>query len=418
MVSADNLNYDCLQLIFAHLSGHDLVSVSLVSRSFLTGVIPRLYRTLSFGVKQAKRYPSIDSPFAVVLAHPDLANHVRSIDLRAMPTVKFMPHPKFLDECTRSMALCNSLGSFTCTLDVMPKFLQALRDKKALEQLRFIPNLTIDQAKQLSTITGLRALTLDSGSWTVVDVLPKWCETLKPTLASLTLTSVQTLSRDIMEMVLPNLPNLTSLHILNCTKVDENAVLELIVHTPQLQSLALTSYSISETVPEVVSPLPFLRHLAIDAHHRKSTKEAAFHQIMLELSQSWSCRLSSFSLKLSEKTTLSHAFIKEFIKAHRETLVHLSFRNCALTQDSTMLMFRKCKALETLRMGVPVKEIAWFADALARSKRIHTLTDVGDSHGTTHVYRASIQKNEIRTLMAAQPKLEKIVADSRTWTVS
>ena len=105
-----------------------------------------------------------------------------------MPTVKFMPHPKFLDECTRSMALCNSLGSFTCTLDVMPKFLQALRDKKALEQLRFIPNLTIDQAKQLSTITGLRALTLDSGSWTVVDVLPKWCETLKPTLASLTLT--------------------------------------------------------------------------------------------------------------------------------------------------------------------------------------------------------------------------------------
>ena len=175
-------------------------------------------------------------------------------------------------------------------------------------------------------------------------------------------------------MVLPNLPNLTSLHILNCTKVDENAVLELIVHTPQLQSLALTSYvstlscfpchlvthfpqSISETVPEVVSPLPFLRHLAIDAHHRKSTKEAAFHQIMLELSQSWSCPLSSFSLKLSEKTTLSHAFIKDFIKTHRETLVHLSFRNCALTQDSTMLMFRKCKALETLRMGVPVKEI-------------------------------------------------------------
>ena len=59
MVSADNINLDCLELIFAYLSGNDLVSVSLVSRSFLAAVIPRLYRTLSFGLHQAKRYPSV-----------------------------------------------------------------------------------------------------------------------------------------------------------------------------------------------------------------------------------------------------------------------------------------------------------------------------------------------------------------------
>ena len=62
MVSADNLNLDCLELIFAYLSGNDLVHVSLVSRSFLAAVIPRLYRTLTFGLQQAKKYPSVCPP--------------------------------------------------------------------------------------------------------------------------------------------------------------------------------------------------------------------------------------------------------------------------------------------------------------------------------------------------------------------
>lgn len=61
MVSADNLNLDCLELIFAYLHGNDLVAVSLVSRSFLAAIIPRLYRTLAFKVNQAKRYPMVSS---------------------------------------------------------------------------------------------------------------------------------------------------------------------------------------------------------------------------------------------------------------------------------------------------------------------------------------------------------------------
>ena len=48
-----------LEIIFAYLYGNDLVSVSLVSRSFLAGVIPRLYRSLVFTLNQAKRYPAV-----------------------------------------------------------------------------------------------------------------------------------------------------------------------------------------------------------------------------------------------------------------------------------------------------------------------------------------------------------------------
>ena len=56
MVSADNLNLDVLELIFAFLSGNDLPSVASVSRSFLAGVIPRLYRRIWVVLKQAKGY--------------------------------------------------------------------------------------------------------------------------------------------------------------------------------------------------------------------------------------------------------------------------------------------------------------------------------------------------------------------------
>jgi|ERR1700722_264740 len=59
MVSADSLNLDVLELIFTYLSGHDLASVASVSRSFLAGVIPTLYRTINFRLCHAKRYPSV-----------------------------------------------------------------------------------------------------------------------------------------------------------------------------------------------------------------------------------------------------------------------------------------------------------------------------------------------------------------------
>ncbi|EKM57108.1 uncharacterized protein PHACADRAFT_142274 [Phanerochaete carnosa HHB-10118-sp] len=79
MVSADNLNLDCLELIFAHLIGNDLFTVSLVSKSFLAGVIPYLYRTLVYHLGNAKRYPSVMNPFETVAKHRSLAVHVHNI---------------------------------------------------------------------------------------------------------------------------------------------------------------------------------------------------------------------------------------------------------------------------------------------------------------------------------------------------
>ncbi len=59
MVTAESLNFDVLQIIFAYLSVPDLASVSQVNRSFLAGALPRLYRSLGFYLNQAKRYPRV-----------------------------------------------------------------------------------------------------------------------------------------------------------------------------------------------------------------------------------------------------------------------------------------------------------------------------------------------------------------------
>lgn len=92
-----------------------------------------------------------------------------------------------MDDCIRTVSLCKNLGSFTCTIDIMPNFLPVLRNKASLEQMRIIANFSTDQAELVTKISGLRSLTLDSASWNVVDALPKWAEVLKLTLTSLTL---------------------------------------------------------------------------------------------------------------------------------------------------------------------------------------------------------------------------------------
>lgn len=65
MVSADNLNLDVLELIFSFLSGNDLPSVASVSKSFLAGVIPRLYQTISYRLRQGKGYDVVSCSAAV-----------------------------------------------------------------------------------------------------------------------------------------------------------------------------------------------------------------------------------------------------------------------------------------------------------------------------------------------------------------
>ena len=54
--------------------------------------------------------------------------------------------------------------------------------------------------------------------------------------------SIHELNELVLENVLIHLPLLTGLHVINCSKMDHNAVLRLTSFTPDLQSLSFTTW--------------------------------------------------------------------------------------------------------------------------------------------------------------------------------
>ncbi|KAH9947752.1 hypothetical protein B0H21DRAFT_691376 [Amylocystis lapponica] len=418
MVSADNLNLDCLELIFAYLYGNDLVSVSLVSRSFLAGIIPRLYRSLVFKLNQAKRYPAVMSPFASVLAHPSLSVHVRHIDIRMAPFVKSSFHSGFMSDCVRTIVSCQNLSSFTCTPNLLPSFLLALQGKECLKHLRVNATLTPDQAKEFVKVKGLQSLTLDSGTWSIVDMLPQWMFSLGPTLTSLTLHSIHELSESILDLALYNLPHLTGLHIVNCSKIDHSAIFHLITHTPQLESLSFTSWESPKPLPSSVPFLPRLANLAVDTHCALSpTSTPTLWNSIIALTRSWSCPLRSITLRLSDKLLIGDVFIKDLLDAHATTLTHIALLNCALSLEGVRMMSKRCAELERFAISIPTKDVYGFADALRHSKTLHTLSDVTDAH-TSHGPHVSITRPDVSTIIELVPNLRTIITDGRVWTAS
>ncbi|THH09233.1 hypothetical protein EW146_g8741 [Bondarzewia mesenterica] len=425
MVSADNLNYDVLELIFAWLSGHDLAAVSQVSRSFLAGAIPRLYKTINFSLKQAKTYPRTMSPFAVVLAHPHLAIHVRRIDIRAVPSLhsqlKTQAHPEFLRDCLAAVAASKNLISFTCTpFHILPSFITPLQNKERLQTLRINASLATDQAEKLLHLTGLKSLTLEHASWIVVDSLPKWARSLQSTLTQLTLYMVADFNSCILDSTLPHLPKLRGLHIIGCPGVDHVDILRATVHTPLLESLAISTseYRQYSQLPNSLVPLQHLRHLAIDSEshsHLATTTIPALWSSIFESLHLWAAPLTSVALRPTTRLSCD-GLIKELIDMHGSTLKFLSLLNCTVSIESMADIAEKCTTLERLALPIAdVRDVTGFRLALRKSPSIHTLVDVGDAH-TTHGPRVSLTTEPVRHMMEEIPSLHKVVSENRHWT--
>ncbi|PCH36878.1 hypothetical protein WOLCODRAFT_127783 [Wolfiporia cocos MD-104 SS10] len=415
MVSADNLNLDCLEIIFALLHESDLVSVSLVSRSFLAGVIPRLYRTLAFKVNQTKRYPSIISPFASVVAHPNLASHVRNIDLRAVPLsrVKTHPQPEFISDCLKTIALCRNLVSFVCTPNVLPSFLAGLREKSSLQHLRFNGTLIAKQATMLLDVPPLKSMVVETGSLDFVNVLPRWAARLKPSLTNLTLCHLKDLNDCVLESTLSQLPRLTGLHIMGCPRIDHHSVLRLTSHTPNLESLAFTCWESARPLETPRSTLPRLKHLCVDTHRTMATFETPpSWSNFIDITRSWSCKLTSVVFKLPEKWLIGEEFVEMLVDAHGSNLTRIALLNCVISSESIERICKRCARLEYLAISIP-KDILPFVADLSHSKSLHTLSDASDAHSAKSV----LSKREVESIMRKVPSLWRIVSDDRIWTV-
>ncbi|KAI0058481.1 hypothetical protein BV25DRAFT_1891370 [Artomyces pyxidatus] len=423
MVSADNLNFDVLEIIFSFLAVPDLASVSQVSRSFLAGVIPRLYRSLPFYYTQAKRYPNIMSPFAAVIAHPGLTKHVRSIDIRVVPNLrvklKTLPDPRFLRDCIAALSASASLRSFTCTIaNVIPPLLHCLQGMERLQSLRIHAVLTPDQTAKLVKLRGIRHLTLENPSWSVVDALPNWAEAMQSTLTHVTIYMSHDMNNTILKRTVAHLPKLRGLHIVGCQHVSYIDVLNATEHTPLLETLAFTTSDISN------SPLPSinlteLKHLALDLSPAcipsltaTPTSPPALLPAIMALTRF--THLTSLALRLPSKQLLPDSTIEEIIDLHGTTLRSLRLMGCAVSIEGVESIADECERLERLVISIPVSEIDEFASSLASSVTLHTLIDHHD-HGT-HGPRLSLTTEPVRMLMEEVPSLTRVVSDSRCWT--
>ncbi|KAJ7675528.1 hypothetical protein B0H17DRAFT_987778 [Mycena rosella] len=415
MVSADNVNLDVLEHIFTYLAGNDLPSVALVSRSFFAGVIPRLYRTLLFRLSHAKRYPALMSPFSAIAAHPEFAIHVRHVDIRTVPVVKTQCNPRFLLECARAIALCSNITSFRCSIsNALPPFLAALQQTDRLQRLRISAALTTEQATRVVALSTIRHLTLDFASWNLMDLLPRWTAVLQNNLTTLTLYMAHELNETVLESALASLPGLLGLHVIGCPKVDHASLLALVTHTPNLESLSMTTGDPARPLPTPPNLLPHLHTLALDTRlpaapfPAPAPAPAAILAILAHLASSLPPpRLAALALKLPAAPP---ALIAQLIAAHGPTLRRVALLDCALGTDSLAALSRACVRLERLEVRVPVRDLTPFAHALAPARTLRTLVDATPRTGP------ALAQTGVRHLFARIPSLMTVVTGGRVWT--
>lgn len=421
MVTAETLNFDVLQIIFAHLSVPDLASVSQVSRSFLAGALPRLYRSLGFYLNQAKRYPRIVTPFAVVRARPDLAAHVQNIDIRVIPNTrvkqKTFPDPRFLRDCISALEVSGFLNSFTCTVgSALPPLLPFLQSKLRLHALRIEAYLTGEQTELLCQLRGLHSLTLENASSAVMDALPKWAESLRSTLEHLTIHMSPYLNRTVLQNTVQHLPRLRGFYVVGCLRVTHVDILTVTEYTPDLESLALTVWDtgFASNLPRTC--LTTLKHLAVELIPCRLPSDAERTDlpeslIFSLLSLTRSTHLASLALRLSERQQFPTSLINEIVEMHGPHLRGVRFMGFTPNLRGLQSLMR-CDGLEKLAISIPTDDIDSFTSVLATSTSLHTLVDVVN-HGT---YGKRLTTDRVKTLLEEVPSLNRVVSEHRLWT--
>jgi len=409
-----------LQIIFSYLSPPDLASVSQVCQSFLVGALPRLYRSLGFYHNQAKRYPRIVTPFAVVKAHPNLAAHVQNIDIRVIPNTRVkritLPDPHFLRDCVSALQVAEYLASFTCTIgSALPPLLPSLKPR--LHTLRIEARLTEEQTKIVCQLRELHSVTLENASSAVMDALPKWAESLKSTLKHLTIHTSPHLNRTVLQQTIKHLPKLRSLHVIGCLGVSHVDFLSVTEQTPLLESIAFTVMEPNFACDLPQTSLNALKHFAVDLVVCKLSPDGSTtvprSLVLSLLSLTRFTHLASLALRLSDRQSFPTALIDEIAEMHG---AHLrSVRFMGFTLDSWGLEnLMECERLEKLAISVPVENIGTFSSALAGTATLHTLIDMVD-HGA-HGKQMSLTTDRVRMLLEDVPSLTRVVSGNRLWT--
>ncbi|KAH8829207.1 hypothetical protein DL96DRAFT_1597169 [Flagelloscypha sp. PMI_526] len=407
-------------LICSYLPQSSLPLVALVSSSFNAAAISRLYNSLFFGHRHAKRYLMEATSFSSVVGRPGLGVHVRHIDIRAVPLLKTSHHPRFLRDCNTAISLAKNLVSFKCTPRnvLAPLLLPLIGNQKNLGSLRIYAGLTTVQSNLLvSKISNLHELSLDAASWNILDRLSEWTGTLRASLQSLTLYGCQDLNMPLIESVLKEIPNLRALHCTGAPRVDQTSLLLLLSSSlPRLESLALTVTENAKSLdPFESASLYHLRCLAVDLVCADSPGPG-FTALKSTLKFLQNAPLQSFSIRLPDaQIRLGHLAVKDYLlKYFALSLRRIAAIDCSLENDTLYAIFHGCPNLERVELDVPTRHLDNFITYLSCNGNVHTLIDL-EGHNT-HGERLALSAPSVRWLFGAVNSLKTIVSDARVWT--
>ncbi|KAG8779619.1 hypothetical protein FRC15_010042 [Serendipita sp. 397] len=208
MVSADNLPFDVLPLIFANVPGRkDLLSVALVSKSFNGAATPLIYGSITINVSVTKKLTKrAQSPFQTLLDRKDLYKFPRKLTITAVPLDRGRVSERFHIVLAMALPKLVNLSSFVfdahLTVSFLPALLSNLATPSQLKELSLLAdNLNPQQAKLLLHIGhrtkldrggSLQKLSLRSPSTCVLGVLPEWIERNRASMTSLSIKVIIT----------------------------------------------------------------------------------------------------------------------------------------------------------------------------------------------------------------------------------
>ncbi|KIM25705.1 hypothetical protein M408DRAFT_314988 [Serendipita vermifera MAFF 305830] len=453
MVSADNLPYDVLPLIFHHLSsGTDLVSVSLVSKSFSGGVLPILYETVNIRIDVAKRLGVVTSPFHTLLKNVHLQLFVRNISIHSIPLERARPSPAFMLDLCKLLPKLTNLASFSYTVPtlmaLLPPMLPGLVACGNLKELKImgehvgnvqaemltkvgksgsmegIEHVNQETAYSSQSPHGLGKLWLKNPSPSIMQRLDKWIEGNKHTLKSLSILDAPSLSTEFLRLLVTHVPHLTSLTLTQCPDIDHWKVLGMLEHLSDLKSLCLNvmSHSTPPNPSPISTSLKHLRCLFLISQSFNSIPklQATFTGILAPFQEAG---LESITFEAMDSSVLPLTVATAIGEFHGKTLKRLNLLRMVASKDAIQAICERCEILEQLcldfgpEMKPPAKGLITI---LASLRKLHTLVDARclkphHDHGGQDI---RLTAQDVSSIAKIVPSLRKIINANRCWNVS
>ncbi|KAG8820847.1 hypothetical protein FRC18_011570 [Serendipita sp. 400] len=442
MVSADNLPFDVLPLIFANVpGGKDLLSVALVSKSFNGAATPLIYGSITINVSVTKKLTKrAQSPFQTLLDRKDLDKFPRKLTITAVPLDRGRVSERFHIVLAMALPKLVNLSSFVfdahLTVSFLPALLSNLATPSQLKELSLLAdNLNPQQAKLLLHIGhrtkldrggSLQKLSLRSPSTCVLGVLPEWIERNRASMTSLSIKDSPSITSGFIQLLLGYTRYLTHLSLTQCPNLNHWLLMKTLETLPGLIKLQLAIFTYSPS-PGATYQLTCLKHLSL--HFMGSLPADSTPKLKATLSGFLAffatCTLESFMLESMDQIVLPVETVKDWSSCLFGSLRCFNIVGVTILPDSLELLCRRTKLLEQICLDFEPEMKArssLLLRALSKSESLQTITDSFDfryhHHQGAPGQPTRFTRPEVETIFAQISTLKRIINAGRCWVRS